>query len=269
MLDRRAPQSFTRSEWATKLGAAAVLGSLVGLSLASCSLISGVDEYKFGTSSGVGAAAATGSSTGAGQPTSTGSACGVGNKSCDNQCVSTADPQTGCDSTSCTACTAGASCCPSCADMANDPRHCGNCNKECAGSEWCSGSACTCRPGLTSIQGSCVDTTSDPNHCGGVACGGATENCQNSVCGPSCSSPNTECNGACVDTKKDPQHCGDCTTVCATNEVCVTGKCFAYEPATGCSSCPCTTCANDFDRCCPFPKTSAVVCVTHSALACP
>jgi hypothetical protein len=96
------------------------------------------------------------------------------------------------------------------------------------------------------------------------------QSCQNGTCVADCSGTFSECSNSCVNKMSDPQHCGTCSNACATNEVCVKGQCFAYAPATGCTTCPCATCASDFDRCCLYPKSATdVVCVSHAAVACP
>ena len=73
-----------------------------------------------------------------------------------------------CSSTNRCACPAGQAICGStCVNTANDPQHCGSCDKSCSTSEVCGGSTCVlvCQSGTTSCSGSCVDLSSDPQHC--------------------------------------------------------------------------------------------------------
>lgn len=243
---------------------------------AGCTLVSGVDDYKFAsggaaasTSTGTGTPSASTGATGSSSSATAGSGggCGATAKLC-GSCVGLNDPLFGCDSASCNACAAGSTCCPSCTDTSKDPLHCGDCATVCAGAQWCSG-GCECRPGLMLVQGNCIDPSSDPQHCGATSCSGTNNLCQAGSCVADCNQPYSECNNACVDKMRDPLHCGSCSNKCATNEVCVTGTCRPYAPAAGCSTCPCPACTGGFDRCCTYPKSSTPICVTQAAGDCP
>lgn len=248
----------------------------VGLT-AGCNLISGVDEYRFGGggagASGPGGAGPGGAGSGAG-----GSAGGAGpvcdpllEKTCGAQCVVLTEPGFGCDSAGCDACDAGSSCCPDCTHTATDPKRCGSCSNECDAEEWCAASQCECRPGLLPSAGGCVDPLSDPSDCGGDGpCAAPNSACQAGTCVASCSPPYTSCGDACVDTDNDPLHCGGCAgAACDVDKVCVAGECVEYEPAPGCSACPCSVCVGDFDRCCTFPGSATPICLSQDASGCP
>lgn len=55
-----------------------------------------------------------------------------------------------------------------CADLSNNPSHCGECFNACRPGEVCGGGQCLdeCPEGLTDCDGACVDTLWSPDHCG-------------------------------------------------------------------------------------------------------
>ncbi len=70
-----------------------------------------------------------------------------------------------------------------CVDLDTNPKHCGECDKE-------------CDPGQNCLFGDCVDT-----------------------CSPVCASPEVCCVADCVDLTSTAEHCGQCFKACAENEV--------------------------------------------------
>lgn len=270
----------------------------VGLGSAGCNQITGVDDFQFGNGGAVatggantqgagGAGAGASGGAAAGGAAAGGAAAGGGGggggaggapscdlatqKPCASSCVALTDPAYGCDDTgSCMSCSAGYQCCPSCTNTVTDFRHCGGCTTECGDSEWCEGSSCTCLPGLVSDGANCVDPLANPADCGGNGpCDGATPVCQNGSCVATCGGGTTNCSGACADLDESPLNCGFCGHVCEFDKVCVAGQCQEYRPAEGCNSCPCMTCAGDFDRCCLMPGSATPICVSQDAPVCP
>jgi hypothetical protein len=181
------------------------------------------------------------------------------------------------------ACPCGTSDCGGgvCADLLNDPSHCGACAKTCSHFQYCQAGRCACLPGFTLCgDGSCHDLTSDPSLCGscfhpGCASG---EKCENGVCGTgACGGGLTGCPvasnlTACVDLTRGLPYCGDCTTVCGPDQICVAGACRSYAPATPCTSCPCAAdCARTEGSpatCCPGIAGGATPVCVHAS-ACP
>lgn len=173
-------------------------------------------------------------------------------------------------------CAAGASCVsgacactpgtPGCGDVIGNPGRCGAASATCGPRELCSGGACVCRPGLTRVGDLCVDLASDPTNCGtpGTRCGGGV--CSAGVCGSTCAAATTRCDGACVDTDTSPLHCGECGRACSRGQICVGGGCRDYVPAGDCRMCPCPgACTGDTATCCPYPGTTAPICVGADA----
>jgi hypothetical protein len=76
-----------------------------------------------------------------------------------------------------TSCPSGLTVCSDdiCADLQSDPKHCGQCNKDCGRGYSCKPTGCACDldfykvcPDPSQPQGSvCTDTNSDVNNCGG------------------------------------------------------------------------------------------------------
>jgi len=156
-------------------------------------------------------------------------------------------------------------------DLQSDPNNCGACGKTCAHNQYCSSGACTCLPNMTLCGTSCFDLRSDPDHCGSCTATpcSAGDKCESSSCQTgTCTSPLTACDvsgrSACVDLSAGEPYCGTCGTVCSPNEICAANHCQPYEPATPCTSCPCTTC--DSRACCPPIGTQPnPICVTGTA----
>lgn len=109
-----------------------------------------------------------------------------------------------------------------CVDLDTNPKHCGECDKE-------------CDPGQNCLFGDCVDT-----------------------CSPVCASPEVCCVADCVDLTSTAEHCGQCFKACAENEVCRFANCGCLGPRckqTGTDATRCCPAANgtccDNGRCCP------------------
>lgn len=199
-------------------------------------------------------------------PTCNGTACGFtcqsGFADCDhdpaNGCEATlaSSPNCGACGTSCAGATplcapmgAGYGCmgggCPAgmptmcgatCADLSNDPAHCGSCANACAtpnATPACSGGACavaSCNVGFGDCNGSAADgcetnLQSDMSHCG--ACGrtcpvGST--CSGGAC--QCSPGLDLCGTQCVDLTANRSNCGSCGRVCAGTTICCCGVCI-------------------------------------------
>jgi len=152
----------------------------------------------------------------------------------------------------------------SCIDTMLDPDHCGALMNVCRDDQWCDAGSCECRPGLTDDgAGACVDRQTDPGNCGsiGTDCStmGSMVTCRGGSCEDACTTGQTNCSNACVDTQTDPLHCGLCDRVCERNRYCLSGSCERYEPGTGCSSCPCSACGGEFERCRTYG--TAIICV--------
>jgi len=150
-----------------------------------------------------------------------------------------------------------------CLVLSADPNNCGSVGNQCRDSEACISGTCVCRPPTQRLPGSqqCVDTRSDANNCGtiGTVCGGAMPVCVNGNCQPgnACMQPSQLCGGRdCVNVRTDPANCGQCGNVCARDEVCVQGRCRAYEALFDCALC------QGGWTCCTYPlSTSTQVCV--------
>lgn len=124
-------------------------------------------------------------------------------------------------------------CGSACADLRNDPNHCGWCTSPCGPGATCTDRTCTCPPGLTWCGGDigCVDVATDPRNCGG--CQG---NCGTATCnGGSCVCPEGQsyCGGpvaGCFDLMSDPANCGQCGRNCTGAVGCVGGRCQCADP---------------------------------------
>ncbi len=182
------------------------------------------------------------------------------------------DPNFGDCSTGECICSDGLSACGAlCADLDNDPRHCGSCDRKCEDDSMCSGGECVCRPGLLACDRACVDPDTDPAHCGG--CGKKCDGrCAGGVCSAdTCESQNAlgcgEQDAACVAKSSlpdHPLHCGECDRRCHEDQACVEGECRAYTPGRSCTTCPCEDCGSE--ACCPHPLASGwVFCVAASS----
>jgi hypothetical protein len=147
-----------------------------------------------------------------------------------------------------------------CANLRNDPRHCGLCEIDCIAShrgDGCSASQCTC--GSTSLgctgnrqswccpgrsPGSsayCADLDRSPADCGacGAGCDARTaDRCDGGRC--VCGDERAPCSGGlvccsngvdvgCTDVATDEFHCGGCDRVCAAGQRCEHGACTVGE----------------------------------------
>src|ERR1051325_11700806 len=151
-------------------------------------------------------------------------------------------------------CPAGGTFCPQmaglpggiCANLLNDPQHCGDCTTHCALGASCTDGHCKCSSGKSECYLECVDITSDRRYCGlcslSAACTNGKE-CSNGQCvcpahvcsdGQSldpetckcpCAVVQTRCNSQCVDTSTDAKNCGHCDNACTKGLVCDKGLC--------------------------------------------
>jgi hypothetical protein len=139
-----------------------------------------------------------------------------------------------------------------------DPSACGPSRVRCADARLCIADRCVCRPPLTDVGGACVDLATDPQNCGmpGNVCRGV---CAMGVCAGACPDGTRECDGACVNLRRDPLNCGECGRACRANEACQDGSCRDIEIATGCTSCPCTSCRGLL--CCMVPRFEVPYCL--------
>ncbi len=197
--------------------------------------------------------------------------------SCNNDCATAVTGSNGCSSSTCTCPSNSTKCGADCLALSQDPTHCGGaCTAAaCADDRYCDGS-CKCRPGLTLCGTVCVDTKGDATNCDG--CGKLckmNEDCVNGVCSnpATCQAPRTQCptatGNSCYDLNRDPKNCGACGSACTVDEVCVAGGCVKYQPAIGCTSCPCSYCIDRSMACCPkMPGHALASCVDTSG-ACP
>lgn len=158
-------------------------------------------------------------------------------------------------------CCSGTCCNDTCLDLQSNSRHCGACNKPCAGGSLCFQGQCvltcpdsaplcgptgqkTCCPN-SCCNGACIDTQTNPTNCG--SCGNACPKgqvCSLGHCKLSC--PNgtarcgttekqvccdgTCCNNACINIQTDRRHCGACNILCPDGHVCVNGQCVLSCP---------------------------------------
>jgi len=113
-----------------------------------------------------------------------------------------------------------------CADLANDPAHCGQCNVVCPSDASCANGMCVCGSGATLCSGACIDPLSDSKHCGGCnqPCG-VDLVCSAGACKAGCDAGLSKCGTSCVDTQTDGKNCGGCGVVCGANEICTAGVC--------------------------------------------
>jgi hypothetical protein len=127
-----------------------------------------------------------------------------------------------------------------CVKLATDEKHCGRCNRRCAGNETCRDGRCegsggggvadpcagvACAAGEACCGGACVNLNTDSANCG--ACGTACPEDEACRFGGNCAScfPQTACGGVCVDLDHDPDNCGACGLACDANEICGAGFC--------------------------------------------
>ncbi|HEY8428392.1 MAG TPA: hypothetical protein VIL20_08465 [Sandaracinaceae bacterium] len=191
------------------------------------------------------------------------------------------------------ACAAGETCCSQhdgtyvCAQLRNDPRHCGLCEIDCIAShrgDGCSVGQCTCgassigctgnrqswccppRPGTTEAY--CADIDRSAADCGacGVECDPrVSDRCDGGRC--RCGTGRDACDGTpesiccsngvdvmCVDTTRDRNHCGRCNNACAAGERCEGGTCTSGAACPG-GCAPGEVCCNGI--CCASPGRCA------------
>jgi len=140
-----------------------------------------------------------------------------------------------------------------CVDTTADPLHCGSLTTRCRSDQTCVSSVCACRPGLETLAGgACTDLQTDPNNCGVAGHSCAAMACSGGTCVTSCPMSATNCSGACVVVASDPRNCGACGRACGPESVCTAGICQDYRPASGCSSCPCSSCTGETRTCCAY-----------------
>lgn len=109
-------------------------------------------------------------------------------------------------------------------DPESDARHCGGCERPCAGGQICSAGACACAGAEELCGDTCIDTRSSAEHCGG--CGNACSAGQ--VCelgGCVCPAGEALCDGSCIDVSADRDNCGGCGVACAFGEGCSASEC--------------------------------------------
>ncbi len=162
--------------------------------------------------------------------------CGAANEVCDteiNDCV----------------CDGGFQRCPpvagDCVDTQTDLTYCGDCDTSCTRGEVCQDGVCfnpDCNTNGIGCSGFtyCDQDTGEclPGCDSNAQCTNANQRCNVSTHTCVCKSGFTRCGLQCVDTKTDPTHCGNCTTTCASGEVCQDSVCFNPDCNTngiGCS----------------------------------
>lgn len=194
-----------------------------------------------GGSAGNGATGGSAGAAGASGSAGTGGVggCGAGFKSCDGQCVSTDDPDYGCDATSC--------------DPCSIPNAQAACNAGACGIGSCATGFSDCNSDVS--DGCEIDLATSVTNCG--ACGRgctlphASARCEASQCVvDACDSGYTNCDGddstGCdTNTDADPRACGACTNDCFNstgNWTCSGGQCELSSCPTGFADCDGTGC---------------------------
>ncbi len=178
-----------------------------------------------------------------------------------------------------------------CADLMNDPEHCGACGETCSGdTPMCELGICvsTCDAlDLDECDGQCVDLRWNDEHCGtcGELCGPGTGtvSCADGQCTPCAAFEQDDCDGTCEDLDWSDGNCGACGQACLADEVCVRGECIAgdgscamscgddelccggecYNPRgsdTHCGGCGVDQCAGGCSEACRDGQCEAVVC---------
>ena len=173
---------------------------------------------------------------------------------CGLACLTCAAPAAhgaaGCEGGMCTTkCDAGYDVCDTdCANLTNDPDHCGKCSQACSSSEVCSKSACLpnpCAAGKHLCDTECV-TDNDIAHCG-RACEpcpnptNGTATCDGTKCGASCQGGYHACGSQCLSNTSP----ASCSTHCTPCPLPASGHGIA-----GCDGTACTvSCDNDYHAC--------------------
>jgi hypothetical protein len=135
-------------------------------------------------------------------------------------------------------CETGLSACgDECADLQENPSHCGGCGEACDGEarEVCRQGLCGCAAGELRCDydgfSLCRSTQADRYNCGG--CGNECPDnqiCNTGVCTTAtCQGDLRACAGSCVDLQTDPSNCGACEISCSTG-VCNQGLCQPAGP---------------------------------------
>lgn len=200
-------------------------------------------------------------------------ACGI---ACEPPGVSDADGEICCNGDCCGSssserdnrcCTEGGN--PTCANVTNDPNHCGECQNFCGNEQVCCNGECAdfcCEPPCpvdqTCCSGICKSLQTNIENCGACdhecafdpalniqCCNGvckplniSSENC--GACGNQCGTAFGEtccngnccpaghgcCNGYCVNLNSDNSNCGSCGYTCTGGYSCVNGTCRACDP---------------------------------------
>lgn len=163
-------------------------------------------------------------------------------------------------------------CSGTCVSPQTDPANCGGCGEVCSAGESCElgvcvdacapacdpiveqcvGGECACRDEFTGCGGECVDLDSDPQNCGGCSASCDAEVCLAGECQPDCQEA-VDCDGACVELDQSPLHCGSCDNACASDELCVEGACYGFDPVDCNTDSDCTVgvcCELDEDKVC-------------------
>ena len=187
----------------------------------------------------------------------------VGEICCDGECCGTFSSER---DKRC--CTEGGN--PICADVMNDPNHCGECQNFCGEDQVCCDGECAdwcCFPACVEGQlccdgtGTCKDVLTDEANCG--ACGHVCD--FDPVTNIQC------CNGECRPLNIDSINCGACGRFCATafGEFCCNGNCCPAEN-TCCFGTNCTNTQTDNNNCgnCGTVCSPGFSCVNGVCLAC-
>ena len=121
-----------------------------------------------------------------------------------------------------------------CVNTQADPRYCGDCNTACAIGYVCDAGNCTdagdCREDAASCSGFtyCEESTGEclPGCTESGQCTGDNQACDPGIHDCICAPGFELCEAGCVDTQGDPNFCGDCSTSCASGDVCQVGICL-------------------------------------------
>ena len=164
-------------------------------------------------------------------------------------------------------------CAGGCVDVRNDATSCGSCGKSCMDGQYCVDGKCQCRPysrdcgfssGCAAIGFYSCSACSTPCPSAGKFLCDVTS----AACVDACPSGTKSCIDGigyrCVDVNNDAFNCGGCGVTCKVSDVCTGGACRPYQPATGCTSCPCGSCPVGTSCCPALPRQSVPICVKGS-----
>jgi hypothetical protein len=103
-------------------------------------------------------------------------------------------------------------CGTSCANLQEDPAHCGACGKACPAEQVCAKGECVkvpCGEPYKTCGGACVDLRNDQANCGecGVGCSSA-QRCYDGKCSAPCRVGTVYCAGHCEDPRVNARFCG-------------------------------------------------------------